>query len=157
MDIHVRNLGTLNIVFGVFSVLVSIALLATYGTPVTMYSSMSGNSISAALLIISAGFHMLLAIPCIAGGIYLRSYVEWSRSVITVTSALNLLNVPFGSVLGCYGLWVLLTPETDPLFSEPPRSRDIPKPVPAASQSDETAPSAETKTVPPRIVPSPRS
>jgi len=36
--------------------------------------------------------------------------------MLTVISAVNILDVPVGTILGAYGLWVLLTPETDPLF-----------------------------------------
>ena len=35
-----------------------------------------------------------------------------------VLSAINLINIPFGTVLGIYGLWVLLTRETELLFRE---------------------------------------
>ena len=67
---------------------------------------------------------MLIGIPCIIGGVYLRSFTEWSRGLVIVTSALNILNCRSGAILGCYGLWVLLTPETDPLFSAPPPDSD---------------------------------
>ena len=34
-----------------------------------------------------------------------------------VLSALHLINIPFGTVLAVYGLWVLLSKETESLFS----------------------------------------
>jgi hypothetical protein len=30
-----------------------------------------------------------------------------------------MLNLPFGTLLGVYGLWVLFQPETEPLFLDP--------------------------------------
>jgi hypothetical protein len=33
-----------------------------------------------------------------------------------ILSALHLFNVPFGTALGVYGFWVLLSPETEALF-----------------------------------------
>ena len=35
-----------------------------------------------------------------------------------VLSALHLVNIPIGTILGIYGLWVLLSKETDLLFGE---------------------------------------
>jgi len=35
----------------------------------------------------------------------------------TRIAIVELLNFPLGTVLGVYALWVLLSPETDPLFS----------------------------------------
>jgi hypothetical protein len=34
-----------------------------------------------------------------------------------VVSALHLINIPFGTALGIYGLWVLLSPEAQRLFT----------------------------------------
>src|SRR5689334_3920332 len=116
MDRHVKALGTANIFFGMFGVLFGLAVFVLYGGSLGMYRRMD-DDIVALLLAGSVVFHMLLAIPCLIVGIYLRSFTEWSRSFGIVVSALNLLNAPFGSILGIYGLWVLLMPETDPLFS----------------------------------------
>lgn len=74
------------------------------------------------LAAVSASFHLLLAIPCVVGGVGLRSFSQWSRGVLIITSGLNLLNIPIGSLLGIYGLWVLLAEETEPLFNTPPVS-----------------------------------
>jgi len=38
-----------------------------------------------------------------------------------VLSALDLLHVPFGTILGIYGLWVMLKPETEQLFTYTPQ------------------------------------
>jgi hypothetical protein len=151
MDIHVRTLSTLNILFGVYSLLLSTTIFVVYGGPVSIYTSMNDN-IAGVLLASAAMFHLLIAVPCIAAGIHLRSYTEWARSVLIVTSALNILNIPVGSVIGAYGLWVLLAEETDPLFSNPPPDRRVKKIAPAPAKETKPKKSAATT-----IVPSPRS
>ena len=67
----------------------------------------------------SASFALitLLSVPGLAVGIGLVKFKEWARILGLVLSALNLLNVPFGTILGGYGLWVLLNKETEPLFT----------------------------------------
>jgi len=59
---------------------------------------------------------ILFAIPGLLTGYGLLKYKPWARIVGIVFSALNLINVPFGTLLGAYGLWVLLTRETERLF-----------------------------------------
>jgi len=36
---------------------------------------------------------------------------------VIVLSALDLIHIPFGTVLGIYGFWVLLNPETEAMFN----------------------------------------
>jgi hypothetical protein len=83
---------------------------------------------------------------------------EWSRGVMIITSALNILNLPLGSMLGGYGLWVLLTPETDPLFAREPLHRVPNKGVAqgntGAGDVEESRKKSATR---PTIIPSPRS
>ena len=74
-----------------------------------------------------------------------------------MTSALNILNLPVGSILGCYGLWVLLTPETDPLFSAPPPDRRPKKPAPRPPPAEQSDESLNPKATGATIIPSPRS
>ncbi len=59
---------------------------------------------------------IVFAIPGLLTGYGLLKYKPWARIVGIVFSALNLINVPFGTLLGAYGLWVLLTRETERLF-----------------------------------------
>jgi hypothetical protein len=155
MDTHVKALGMANLIFGVCSIVLGLLVLIVYGGPFGLYNSSMDYMVL--LMVGSVLFHFLIGIPCIIGGFYLRSFTEWSRSLVIVTSALNILNLPVGSILGCYGLWVLLTPETDPLFSAPPpdyRPKKADPPVPPAEESKRVVnPKATGAT----IVPSPRS
>lgn len=153
MDTHVRTLGTANILFGVCSLLLGLTVFIAYGGPFGLYNSLADN-ILGVLMAGSMMFHLLLSIPCILGGVYLRSFAEWSRGLLIVTSALNILNPPVGSVLGCYGLWVLLTPETDPLFTSPPPDRRPKKAAQAPGSAAETHPQKNSGVT---IISSPRS
>jgi hypothetical protein len=155
MDTHVKALGLANIIFGVSSIMLGLLALIVYGGPFGLYSSFMDYM--ALLMVGSALFHVLIGIPCIIGGFYLRSFTEWSRSLVIVTSALNILNLPLGSILGCYGLWVLLTPETDPLFSAPPPDYRPKKAAAPAAAPQESARVVNPKTTGATIVPSPRS
>lgn len=43
---------------------------------------------------------------------------NWARILMIVLSALHLVNIQIGTILGSYGLWVLLSKETGLLFGE---------------------------------------
>ena len=152
MDIHVRRLASISIVFGAVSLVVGLLLFAVYGGPRGLYYSFS-DTVLGFLVSGTTLFHLLLAIPCIIGGVAVRSYSEWSRSLMIVACALNILNPPLGSMLGAYGLWVLLTPETDPLFSDRNPVRRPDKPAGAEKSKEASANEARSTTV----VPSTRS
>jgi uncharacterized membrane protein len=60
---------------------------------------------------------VLLAIPNIVAGIGLMRCKPWARPFGMVLLTFSLLNVPLGTAAGLYGLWVLMSPEADEVFS----------------------------------------
>lgn len=119
MDTHVRLLGNLNIIYGALSLIgVTVALIVFKGFE-GIYRSFN-DPLEGGIVALFAGFQLAISVPAIITGIFLKRLYEWARSLMIVVSALNILNFPLGSALGAYGLWVLMTPETEPLFAEPP-------------------------------------
>ena len=125
MKQHVSILGVLYIAFGVFGMLVAILVLVLLGGAAGMVSMVAQQEPDAAMAapilgIVGVGVFaliMLLSIPGVVIGIGLVKFKEWARILGLVLSALNLLNFPFGTILGGYGLWVLLNKETEALFT----------------------------------------
>jgi len=71
----------------------------------------------------------VLALPGIVAGIGLLQFRPWARILTLILSGFDLLHVPFGTLLGVYGFWVLLSRETEQLFRiSPPQ---VPPPAPA--------------------------
>jgi hypothetical protein len=62
----------------------------------------------------------LISIPALIGGIGLLKRRNWARVLLMIISAVNLINVPFGTALGVYTLWVLLQEETQRMFTLSP-------------------------------------
>jgi len=115
MDRHVRILGLLNMVYGVAGAAVAILVLIRFGGFEGVYAAFNEDVIGLVAVILVC-FQLLVAIPCFVAGYHVRQLQDWARVMLIVISAINVLNVPFGTVIGAYGLWVLMTPETDPLF-----------------------------------------
>ena len=62
----------------------------------------------------------VFALPGLVDGIWTAQCKPWARIVGIVLSAISLINIPIGTVIGIYGLWVLLSKETEPLFDDRP-------------------------------------
>lgn len=123
MDRHVRILAVLNIIFGLAGLFGgSLVLLFLGGFRGFMdWANRTGGS--AMFNVIAAGlliFTMTLAAPCFVTGAGLLGWKPWARVLGIVVCALNLMNFPFGTALGLYGLWVLLSEATEPLFDTDP-------------------------------------
>jgi hypothetical protein len=66
-----------------------------------------------------AVFLGLFALPSLITGYGLLYYRPWARIVGIVLSAISLINIPVGTIVGAYGLWVLLNKDTERLFNNP--------------------------------------
>ncbi|HYO80518.1 MAG TPA: hypothetical protein VES20_03885 [Bryobacteraceae bacterium] len=107
-----------NLAFGVFAIIVPLAVLLGYGGWREVWSQAEaftgGGFVATGLGVL----HVLVAVPCILGGLGLLRLQGWARLVVILASAVNLLIVPLGTCLGTYSLWALTQHESEPLFSE---------------------------------------
>ena len=125
MESHVRGLGILYVIVGVVGGLAALILLISFGGfgglmieaeradfasgPMVQVIRFFGSGITAMML--------LLAIPSVVVGLGIMKFRPWARSLSMVVSTLHLANIPVGTVLALYSFWVLMSPETEPLFS----------------------------------------
>ena len=63
-------------------------------------------------------FLLIISVPGIIGGIGLFKHKEWARILVVILSAINLLNIPFGTALGIYSIWVLVQEDSIRLFRQ---------------------------------------
>jgi len=124
---HVKTLGILNIIYGGLIVLAGVIVLVVMGgiagfvgasdqSPDTQVAVPILGGIGGIVFIICA----ILGLPSVIGGVAIMQFKSWGRILIIVLSALHLFNIPIGTALGIYGLWVLLKPETEQMFLRPP-------------------------------------
>lgn len=124
MDTHVRILGILHLVFGGLGILLAIFFLVLFGGITGAIGLNASNSDDALIAIpIVGGIGALivvattaLALPGLLAGWGLLQYKPWARTLTLVLSVFELFHVPFGTALGFYGFWVLLSPEGTALF-----------------------------------------
>ncbi|HEY6390104.1 MAG TPA: hypothetical protein VIX89_02430 [Bryobacteraceae bacterium] len=117
MDNHVKVLGLLFILAGGFGGIASLVFFLLAGpASVTAYGQLIGFVVTGWMWLL-----LILAAPAIVVGIGLLYVRPWSRTAGTVIAILELINFPIGTGIGMYALWVLMSEDTDPLFS--PRFR----------------------------------
>ena len=116
MEKHVTILGVCYIALGCLGILAALVVFAA----VTGGGFLSGDSttiwITSSVGTVISAFILLLSLPGVIGGIALLRHASWARIFVLVLGALNLVNIPFGTVLGIYTLWALTRPEIEQIF-----------------------------------------
>jgi hypothetical protein len=126
MATHVKVLGALHLVFGALGVIGALIALAFFGglAGIVGMDHDPDARISIPILGAIGGFIfiilLIISLPSIIAGIGLLQFRPWARILTLIISAIDLLHVPFGTILGFYGFWVLLSREGEQLFVRAP-------------------------------------
>ncbi len=130
MQLHVKVLGVLYLAVSAFFLIGAMFLiLAAGGAAGIVGAAAEPDDAAIAIPIIGiagtalAMFLTVFALPGLVTGYGLLQRKPWARIVGIVLSAINLINIPIGTVIGLYGLWVLLSKDTEPLFDGSPMVR----------------------------------
>ncbi len=127
MDTHVKVLAVLYIVFGALGTLLGLGLMALLSFIGVAGAASDPDAWMALPILGITGaalgvFLLILSLPGVIAGFGLLKYRPWARILTIVLSALNLMNIPLGTIIGVYGLWVMLSDEGSRLFARPPVS-----------------------------------
>ena len=123
METHVKVLGALQIAMGAFGLFAAVVLVLVFGVASSAVGMSGDPEATFALPIIGitgvalVAFLVLLSLPGVVIGIGLIQRRPWARIAGIVLSILGLTMVPFGTIVGVYGLWVLFSKDTEQLFS----------------------------------------
>lgn len=152
---HVRLLGILNIVMGCLVALIGVVIFVILGGAAGAISTQQiPTDTQAALPIIAlvgvcvGVFFLVLAAPSIIGGWGLLKFRPWARILVIIVSIFHLFSFPFGTALGVYGLWVLLSEEGRRIFEGPAYQGYVPLP-PYPAQTPPPNPAATYPPQPP--------
>ena len=116
MSTHIKIIGWLHIVFGLFGLLTAFALFGGGMLGAAFAGSVKGMIGAGLLGTIVGVFVAVLAIPGLIAGYGLLKYYEWARILMIVIAVLELIHFPLGTILGIYTLWALLNAEGAALF-----------------------------------------
>ena len=122
MGSQLNFLGVLFVVWGLLTALVGLSTLALgVGAFAIITSSSAGGHVAAGL---TAAIFTILAIIAIVwgsahvvAGVPLRRRRPWARMMALMLGSVDLLLLPYGTALGIYALWVLLSERGKELFA----------------------------------------
>ena len=127
MQTHVRVLGVIYLAFGALMLLAALFLAVTLGGVAGIVGATAEPEDAAIAIPVLgfagtalAGFLGIFSLPSLITGYGLMNFRPWARIVGIVLSAISLINIPIGTIVGAYGLWVLLSKETEQLFNTGP-------------------------------------
>src|SRR5262245_9866544 len=108
--------------WGALAILLGVSMLLLAGGALAMIAGPDGDSVGFAAGITAAAFALWAAFCLLWGGAHLWAAMLLKRRrpigrIVTLGLAVpNLLVLPFGTALGAYALWILLTNEARRLF-----------------------------------------
>jgi hypothetical protein len=116
MKDHIIILGTLHIVWNAIGVMVALIIFAVVTGSGLLSGDVEAIAITASIATFIAFVLILFSAPGIVGGIGLLKRKKWARYLVLVLGILELINIPFGTALGIYTMWVLLKEEAERYF-----------------------------------------
>ena len=118
MEQHITVLGVLHIAWGILGVLAAMIIF----TAVVGGGMLSCDPEAVAITsIVGTSIAFCILVPClpgIIGGAGIFKYRQWARITLLVVGFINLLIVPFGTILGIYTIWVLMNIEVKDMFEK---------------------------------------
>ncbi len=120
---QVDLLGILFIIWGLLTALVGVSTLALGAGAVALIASASRGSgghvaagVTAAVFLVLAAMAIVWGAAHVAIGLPLRRHRPSARILALVLGSIDLLLLPYGTALGCYTLYVLLSEQGKALF-----------------------------------------
>jgi hypothetical protein len=126
MASHVEIVGLLFVIWGALTMLVGLSTLALGVGAIAIITSAVHGSGSGVAAQLTAGAFMTLAVIAILWGLAhvvtglpLRQKRHWTRTAALMLAAVDIILLPYGTALGAYALWVLLSAKSKALFEMP--------------------------------------
>lgn len=111
MATHIKILGWLHVLFSLFGLLIAATVFAGGMLGGIFSGSMSGLVGAGLGGAFVAAFLTAFALPGLLAGYGLLTLKPWARPLAIVLGVLDLLRFPFGTIVGIYTLWVMLSAE----------------------------------------------
>jgi hypothetical protein len=119
MKKHVTIVGALQIGFSSLWLILSVVLFFIF----SFARSQVGDDETAVrvlsfMAIVLPLFLGMISVLGLIAGIGVLSYKGWARIITIIVSALGCFNIPIGTLVGVYTIWVLMQDDTVKLFDQ---------------------------------------
>lgn len=128
MQDQVRAVGRIFVGYGIASAAVSVGVLVAFGgmrgllafDAEARTNDLTTIPFERLVAAVYVGFSLLLAGPLVVVGRGILRWQSWAHTGGILAGAATILLFPVGTAVGVHALWVMLLPETEPLFLNPP-------------------------------------
>ncbi|HEU4556299.1 MAG TPA: hypothetical protein VFS20_00570 [Longimicrobium sp.] len=122
---HIKILGWLYVAGGVLLLLLGFVFGSLFGLAGFLSETGEDAVILGGIGAAFAVFIGLLGLPSLICGWGLLTFRRWSRVFGIILSVLQVANFPFGTLMGGYGLWVLLNDDAQRVLESGGRMRPM--------------------------------
>ena len=117
MDAHVKALGVIYIILGIFTALGGLALFGILAGAGLIADDRVAALTTGLIGTVLGGFLIVISLPNIVAGIGLLKRRAWARVLAIILGVIHLVGFPIGTAIGVYTLYVLLNDRTTPRFA----------------------------------------
>lgn len=119
MSKHEKIAAVLNAGLGIIGVIGALIVAVTVAGGGMLSGDPEAIRITAVVAGAISGFLLLLSVPLLVGGIAFLYGKEWARMLLLIFAAVQLINIPFGTLVGAYTLWALLKTDSKEFNDSP--------------------------------------
>jgi hypothetical protein len=116
MEKHVNVVAALHIGLSIFGIVIALIIGVVLGLVGGFIEDPVANKILPIIATVAIWVVIIFSIPGIIAGIGLFKRKEWARILTLILSVIKLMNIPIGTAVGAYSIWVLVQDETTALF-----------------------------------------
>jgi hypothetical protein len=125
MEKHITVVGALRIGYAIVGLMVAAIIALLIVGPGVIAHCVGGDDEALVILTMIgvpiAFFFVVFSVIEIIGGIGILKRKNWARYLVMICSVIDLFNIPIGTALGVYCLWVLAQDETVRIFTHTPQ------------------------------------
>ena len=114
---HIAILGMLHIAWGGLVLLIGILGFVFFAGIGLFTGDAEAMGILGLIGILAVIFMSVIALPGILAGVGLLRRREWGRILAIVVGIISLIDIPIGTALGIYTIWVLLDDDMKKAFN----------------------------------------
>jgi hypothetical protein len=120
MDKHLTVLGILYVVLSALGLLVAAVIFLAVAGGGLLSGDLRTMSLGVGIGVLVAGFVAAVSAPGLVAGIGLLRRARWARILALAVAAIHLIEIPIGTALGVYAIWVLVQDESVRLLGGAP-------------------------------------
>ena len=118
---HVKILGWIYTVANLFFLVIGFLVYYLLNSIAVLSGDLEAVAVLSTVGVFIVSLLTVLGLPGIVAGLGLLAHKSWARYLAIVLGILNLLNVPLGTIIGAYTLWVLMQDQAVDYFDHSPR------------------------------------